>query len=146
MGQFVQHLLCQAVFVPVALRCGGQQDVLQGAHSLLHTSAAVGFLSCSERLISDSAKPGAGIKYFLIMFLHDDTGFFPLPSGKCRARKSSTGITEKNAPKSSPIPTWRSHHLVDKLDAKGWWDSIILHVPRGWVLLRPLSPSAADSG
>lgn len=61
-GQFARRPLRRAVFVPVASHCRGQQDVLQGAHGLLHTSAAVGFLSCSELLASDSAKPGAGME------------------------------------------------------------------------------------
>lgn len=43
-------------------------------------------------------------KYFLTLFVHDDTGLFPLLPGKGMARQSSAGICHKNAPKSSSIP------------------------------------------
>lgn len=57
-----QHPRRRARFVPAALQRRGQQDVLHRARGLLPASAAAGFLSCSEQLASDSAKPGAGIE------------------------------------------------------------------------------------
>lgn len=56
-----QCLCWCSVFVPIALHSEGQQDVLVWARGLLHEPVAFGFLSCFEQLISDSAKPGAGI-------------------------------------------------------------------------------------
>lgn len=97
--------------------------------SCTHPLLLVSYLVLNNSFQTQQNQEQGWSKYFLTLFVHDDTGLFPFLPGKGMARQSGVRICHKNAPKSSSIPAWRSHHLVDKLAVKGWWDSIMLHVP-----------------
>lgn len=63
-------------------------------------------------------------KYFLTLFLPEDTGLFPLLARPSKCRNSATKM--QNFLPSLP---WRSQHLVDKFAMKIWWHSIIAMFP-----------------
>jgi len=96
--------------------------------SCTHPLLLVSYLVLNNSVQTQQNQEQGWSKYFLTLFMRDDTGLFPLlPENP--ARQSSAGICDKNAPKSSSIPTRRTCHLVDKLAVKRCWDSIMPHVP-----------------
>lgn len=97
--------------------------------SCTHPLLLVSYLVLNNSFQTQQNQEQGWSKYFLTLFIDDDRGLFPLPSGKGTDRQGGAEICHKNTPKSYSIPTWRSHHLVDNLAAKDWWDFIMPRVP-----------------